>query len=234
MTNTTPFYCINLDRAEDRRSHFLKQVEHIGESFDIIRFPAIDGNSYTFSDKETNMFANYKNNWFGQYEGLTKRIMGNQLSHYYILCEVVKNNNAFAIVVQDDVLFRAGFERHLTEVMQHAPPDAEIISLGHHKVACGTHFEPWDLNDPTKDNDHSKMQVTPKVCILREGISPASLAYIVTLKGAQNLVAHFDKQGFKLETDHNFNLYLQAKNIFYASTPVLCTGNHHFKSSIFP
>ena len=57
--------------------------------------------------------------------------------------------------------------------------------------------------------------------------------YLVTLKGAENLVDYFNIVGFKAATDGNFNEYLEAKDLTYTSRPVLCTGNEKFQSSIF-
>ena len=70
-------------------------------------------------------------------------------------------------------------------------------------------------------------------CILKENINPCSLAYILTLKGAKNMVSFFEKTGFLRATDGNFNDYLQTKKIFYGSTTVLVTGNSDLKSDIF-
>lgn len=64
-------------------------------------------------------------------------------------------------------------------------------------------------------------------------INPTSLAYIVTNKGCQNLITYFETNGFSHETDWNYNLYLQSKNIFYGSKLVLCTGNNKFPSDVF-
>jgi hypothetical protein len=64
-------------------------------------------------------------------------------------------------------------------------------------------------------------------------VNPASLAYILTKKGCNNLLDHFYTNGFRFATDWNFNIYLQSKNIFYGSKYVLATGNNSFKSDVF-
>jgi GR25 family glycosyltransferase involved in LPS biosynthesis len=230
---TLTMYCINLDSAEDRKIHFLQQIEKFSKPIKVIRVPAVNGLTHNFSEKELSMFTNYSTQWFFCREKLTKKIMGNQLSHFYTLLDIVKNNTPYAIVFQDDVILKKDFEMHIDRVLKSVPSDTEIINLGFHKEACGAHFVPFDLNDHTIENAHSKIQLTDGVCVLKEEINPCSLAYIITQKGAKNLVDFFTTNGFEKETDRNFNKYLCSKNIFYASSPILCTGNHHFPSSIF-
>lgn len=226
-------YLINLDSAEDRRNHFLSQAVKFGGEFDLIRFPAINGLTYQFSEKELSMFENYKTQWFYFLENVRKKIMGNQLSHYYVLNDVIKNNRPYALVVQDDVVFKEDFPSYIIQVLKCVPSDAEMINLGYHKEANGAHFVSLDLKDPIVAHAHVKERITDGVCTFGPNINPCSLAYIITLKGAKNMVEYFNENGFAKETDHNFNLYLITKNIFYASIPILCTGNHHFRSSIF-
>ena len=226
-------YLINLDSAEDRRNHFLSQFANFEGQFSLIRVSAINGLTHQFSEKELSMFENYKTQWFYSLENIMKKIMGNQLSHYYILNDVIKKNLPYAVVVQDDVVFKNDFCAHITRVLKCVPFDAEMINLGTHKEACRSHVVPLDLNDPETEYAYVKERVTDGVCIMSEGVNPCSLAYIITLKGAKNMVEYFDANGFAKETDHNFNEYLHSKNIFYASSPILCTGNHHFPSSVF-
>ena len=226
-------YCVNLDSAEDRRNHFLSQAAKFSGKFKLTRFSAVNGLTYQFSEKELSMFENYKTQWFYSCERVRKKIMGNQLSHYYILLNVVKNNSPCAIVVQDDVIFKEDFFSYITRTLKCVPSDAEIINLGYHKEARGDHYLPLDLNDPIVAHAHIKERITDGVCTIGTNINPCSLAYIITLKGAKNLVEYFHANGFEKETDHNFNEYLNSRNIFYASIPILCTGNHHFPSSIF-
>lgn len=79
----------------------------------------------------------------------------------------------------------------------------------------------------------AKININDYVCILNETVNPCSLGYIVTLKGAKNLINHFNTVGFLRATDWNYNDYLRRKNIFYGSSLVLCTGNPNLGSDIF-
>ena len=71
-------YYINLDKRPDRN-----ECNKANIPIDKIqRFKAFDGNTYNFNEYDLSLFkkADYKN----------KRIIGNQLSHYYILKEMVE------------------------------------------------------------------------------------------------------------------------------------------------
>ena len=230
MDKISKIYYINLDRVVTRKEHFLNQCEVNNISSEqIVRYPELDGKTYQFSDKQMKMFANvnYK------HETFARNIMGNQLSHNNILLSVIENGYDYTIVCQDDVIFRADFNKQLEVVMTNIPSDAEIITIGQHKHAVLSWFIPWDLRKTDEDDSLGEKIINDGVHILKNGVNPCSLAYIVTLNGAKNIVEFFNTYGFLRATDHNFNEYLKAKNIFYASRIVLCTGNHLLPSDIF-
>ena len=224
------FYYINLDKRPNRNEHFLQQCtrENIPNE-KIKRFTAIDGDSYSFTPDELKLFekSDLNNHWFA------KRIMGNQLSHHYIMEDIIKNKYPFSVVFQDDAILRKSFINYIDLLLDNLPKDSEMVNIGFHKYASGANFIRWDL---TSENDHTilaQKRLNKQVCILKDGINPCSLAYIITLKGAQNMVSFFKKNGFLRATDGNFNDYLQSRKIFYGSTPVLVTGNSDLQSDIF-
>lgn len=89
-------YYINLDRRPDRNQHFIDQcLKFKFDMNNVIRFKGIDGLTYKFSNKEEEMF---KNADFLMSESKPK-IMGNQLSHYNILKEMIKNNYEYIIII---------------------------------------------------------------------------------------------------------------------------------------
>jgi GR25 family glycosyltransferase involved in LPS biosynthesis len=221
-------YYINLDRRPDRNSHFLNQSSKFNMN-NVIRFRGIDGLSYKFTKDEKNMF---KNADFIMSDAEPK-IMGNQLSHYYILKDMIKNNYNFIIIFQDDVILREDFNTQINKLIENVPHDAEIINFGFHKTANLKDFEALNINDPIESQVQSKQDINDAVCILAENVNPCSLAYLVTLKGANNLVNYFNTVGFLRATDWNYTDYLTSKNINYATKIVLCTGNPEFGSDIF-
>jgi GR25 family glycosyltransferase involved in LPS biosynthesis len=223
-------YYINLDRRPDRNKHFIDQCLKFKFNMDnVIRFKGIDGLTYTFSEDEEKMF---KNADFINTDAKTK-IMGNQLSHYYILKEMIKNKYDYIIIFQDDVILRDDFNSQINKLLKNIPHDAEIINFGFHKIAQLKDFEALDLNDPIESQVKSKKDINECVCILDNNVNPCSLAYLVTLKGATNLVNYFNETGFLRATDWNYTDYLVPRNINYATKTVLCTGNPKFGSDIF-
>jgi len=230
MNKISKIYFINLDNRPNRHEHFLKQCHDNSIDYSKIkRFQAINGETYQFSETEKKLFINcdYKN------QSYVKKIMGNQLSHYYILKEMIKNNYKYIIIFQDDIIFRKDFKNELINVVNNIPDNAEIVNIAFHKFASYSHFIPWDLNQRDEEKSMSKTIVNKYITILNDTVNPCSLGYIVTLKGAINLVQHFNKIGFLRATDWNYNDYLRTKNIFYGSQLVLCTGNASFTSDIF-
>ena len=230
MNKIDKYYYINLDRRPDRNQHFLYQCskEHLPMN-KVVRYTALDGLKYNFSKEEIQMFdkVDYKGRPF------ESKIMGNQLSHYYILEEMIKNNYNYIVIFQDDIILKNNFLNYFNKLMENIPDNAEIINFGFHKYAAYEHFVPWNLESTYDYNDLGKLKINSEVCLLQDTINPCSLAYIVTLKGAKNLTAYFKKNGFLRATDWNYNDYLRAKNINYGINTVLCTGNPYLGSDIF-
>jgi GR25 family glycosyltransferase involved in LPS biosynthesis len=224
------FYYINLDKRPNRNEHFLNECRREGVPEEKIhRFSAIDGETHTFTQQEIKLFekSDILTHWFG------KRIMGNQLSHYYIMREIVKNKYPVSVIFQDDAILRNGFMGELQNVIDNMPKNTEMLNIGFHTFASGAHFVRWDLN--SKD-DHLKLaqkRLNKHVCVLKHGINPCSLAYVLTLRGAENMCRYFETTGFERATDGNFNDYLEKRELFYGSTPVLVTGNSDLQSDIF-
>jgi len=222
------FYYINLDKRPVRNEHFLKECEREEVPKELIqRFTAIEGDTHIFNEYETKLFekGDFNKHWFGN------RIKGNQLSHHYIMKDIIKNKYPFSVVFQDDAILIPGFMKYINETIENLPKDSEMVNIGFHKFASGSKFVRWDFNEDFKVL--SKKRLNKHVCILNDTVNPCSLAYILTLKGAQNMVDYFEKTGFLRATDGNFNDYCQKKNIFYGSIPVLVTGNSDLPSDIF-
>lgn len=235
-------FFINLDEKLDRKEHFYKQCEIHNIPMDKVeRYSAINGQKHTFTKDELDMF---KNNILNT-ELLTpyivkKKIMGNQLSHYNILKEMINRNYNYILICQDDVMFRNNFVNYIDLILKDIPNDSEIINIGMHKKAVYDYFEPYDLTNEMIDINIIDKKKTDFVYTYKNInpetghiINPNSLAYIVTKKGCNNLVDHFIKNGFYRETDWNFYFYLNFNKIIYGSKIILATGNNKFNSDVF-
>jgi GR25 family glycosyltransferase involved in LPS biosynthesis len=232
MDSINKIFLINLERCVDRRLHFIKQCQIHKIPFEKIqKIEAVDGITHPFTKNEILMFS--RSNFLLNPEPIVRRIMGNQLSHYYTLKHIVEKQYQYSIICQDDVMFKPEFASYIDNIIKNLPENAEIINLGLHQHAEGKEFVSWDFNN-TNDSDFicSKI-INPYVGVWKEDMNPCSLCYIVTLKGAKNILEFFDIFGFKKTTDFNFIDYLVNKKIFYGSNEVLATTNVKFPSEIF-
>jgi GR25 family glycosyltransferase involved in LPS biosynthesis len=236
MQSIDKIFFINLDRCRERKEHFYKQCEIHKIPLDKVeRISAIDGMKHQFNPMEQKMFkrANYQLNP----ENITKKIMGNQLSHFNTLKQIITKNYKYSLIVQDDVVFREGFVKFVTEMIVNLPENSEIVNLSLHKKADGKEFIAWDFTSDSDGKNDSEIicnrKINHYVGVWNEECNPCSLAYIVTLQGAKNIVTYFEMLGFRETTDCNFNKYLQNKDIFYGSTKVMATTNTDFESDIF-
>ena len=58
MDKINKIYYINLDRRQDRRDHFDNQCKKEKIPMDkVVRYQALDGNTYKFSEEQTKMFS---------------------------------------------------------------------------------------------------------------------------------------------------------------------------------
>ena len=233
MDKIDKVFYINLKRRNDRNEHFIETcLKDAQIPIDKIeRFEALDGKTYTPLEAEMKMFSTCDY----LHQSFYNNIICNQLGHYYILKEIIKNKYNYTMVCQDDVYFRNDFQSYFTGLMDNIPADAEMITIGLHAYGCYNIFVPWDLSSSPNNDciNIGETRINEYICKLKKDVNPCSLAYIVTLQGAINLVEYFDNNGFKRATDWNFNDYLRMKNIFYGSTTVLCTGNPNLGSDIF-
>ena len=222
-------YVLNLERRNDRLSHFFEECKREGiEKDKITVFKGLDAQTYVFSEEEKNMF---KNTQFDINTDTGRGCMCNQLGHYYMLMDMIEKGYDKCIIFQDDVRFRRGFVKDIENLEYNLPQDAEIVWLGFHLHAAGSSFKDFPI-----DEDYEKTYVKEKIndycCKLTDDINPCSLAYIVTRECAKKYV-EYAKTEITEATDNQYNIYLRNKNIMYASYDVLCTGNSNFKSDIF-
>lgn len=229
-------FLINLDRRNDRFSHFIEECKRENLSLEKFkRFSAIDGEKYTFSKKEIELFEKSD---IDVKTDTGKGCMGNQLSHYYILKDIIKNQYPLTLIFQDDVKLKNGFVKDLEHVIEDVNKniesiEIEIVWIGLHKIGSGSFFIDFPINDEY-EKYYVKEKISENLCKLKPEINPASLAYLITLEGAKRYVEHIEKQGgFLRATDINFRDYLLQKDKMYSSYKVLCTGNSNFKSDIF-
>lgn len=230
--NLDKIYLINLERRKDRLDHFLNECKREEINMDKVEiFRALDAKTYNISDQELSLFKNID---FDINYSYGKACVCNQLSHYNILLDIVKNKYKKSIIFQDDVRLKNNFKNEVNKVLDNLPKETEIVWIGLHKMGSGSYFEDFPLNgDYDKYYVKETLNNNQYVCKLNDDVNPCSLAYIITYNGAKKYIDHVRKYGFRRATDINFRDYLLSKDIHYGSYNVLCTGNSKFKSDVF-
>ena len=231
--NVDKVYLINLERRRDRLLHFLEECKK--ENIDMTNveiFKALDAKTYELKKSEEDMFDKKQ---FDTKLVHTKPCICNQLSHYYIITDIIKNKYKKCIIFQDDVRLKNNFCEEANKVIKNTPKNAEVVWLGIHKEAYGSHFEDYPINSYIEEKDRSyvKDKVNDYVCRYNDNINPCSLAYIITYDGAKNYINYLKQNKIRYATDRVFNEYLISRGIMYGSYDVLCTGNSNFKSDVF-
>lgn len=131
--------------------------------------------------------------------------MGCFASHYTIWNYISKNDDEYALVVEDDVIFRSGLE----DVIDDLPKGFDILFLG------GTFEGGYFQYGPYKPEFSKKNAFTTE-------------AYVVSKKGALKLLNLVDN---KKSTSCNVDWYLHnlgKKSLidYYATYPLICYQNH--------
>lgn len=224
------FY-INLARRPDRKVHFIEQCKkHNIDQNSVERFEAFDGKTHQFSQSTLKLF---KNADYLKYP-YRSTVICNQMSHFTILENMVKNNLDNIIVFQDDAKLKAGFVDYVNNIMNNLPEDAEMVNLGMHEYAMYSDFVPWNLDSKNDDAKIAEEIVNQYIVKLNHTCNPCTLAYILTKRGAKNMSEYFNKYGFRKCTDHAINDYLKERDIFYGSRCILVTSETSFGSDVFP
>ena len=220
------FY-INLDRRIDRKESCEEQFKT--QNLDFERYPAIDGKNYTFNEKELELF---KNSDFKKHLN-NLQCMGNFLSHWNIWYKIVEKNLDYAIIFEDDIKLIPKFKKEIQNVISNLPQDSEVVFITQQKD--GNSQKAFNIFDQQKESNlviFFKRKINNNIGILENHINPCTLGYIITRKGAMNLIKHTKKQGVLRATDGHINDYLINKNIFYASILVLGSSNSKFDTDI--
>lgn len=202
-------YCINLERARERRKNAKKEYKKLGIPFEIIK--AVDGKKITadeiievgYDDLVAKRLRNrYKN------RGLTQTEIACSLSHLKAYEKIISDKTPFAMVSEDDALFP--FKKdYLEKILSELPNDWEICLL-FHKGNC--------------------KKISKNIC---QFLSPpgSAVCYLLTLKGAEKLL----KIGYplRLAADSLTGRTIYKKELIgYGAFPVKVKHNDQGYSTI--
>ncbi|XP_074911781.1 inactive glycosyltransferase 25 family member 3 isoform X3 [Buteo buteo] len=167
-------FLINLVRRPDRRQRMLASLQELEIAPRVV--DAVDGSTLNSSDIKVlgvDLLPGYYDPFSGR--TLTKGEVGCFLSHYNVWKEIVSRGLERSVVFEDDVRFEAAFPARLHRLMEElegAQQDWDLIYLGRKQV-----------------NVEDEAPVEGVRNLVVAGYSYWTLAYVISLRGAQKLLA---------------------------------------------
>lgn len=218
-----PVFYINLTERKDRDEYIFNVLKNAGME-KVIRIDAINGRKLPEKVAQSMMEkADFKNTSFAL------PALGCFMTHSLIWQYILDNNIDKALILEDDIGLIDRFKDKLEELIKNLPYSAEIVSIGLPQ------FEKvLDINQQTSDMFDKIFirKVNDHVRVLHPDINPGTLGYIITKRGAENILKSIDTTGITCSVDSYINAYLETKNIRYASTVTLVTTVEKFGSDI--
>jgi GR25 family glycosyltransferase involved in LPS biosynthesis len=115
-------YLINLKRRPDRLENFYKRYNFPKEKINLIN--AFDGKNYENENEEGKQLYNRLSS------NLLPGEKGCFISHIMAYKEIIKNNNNFSIIFEDDCFFCEDFNDKINNVVNEMPKDTQILYIG--------------------------------------------------------------------------------------------------------
>lgn len=217
-----PLFYINLDRRPDRDYHMRGEFsrEQLEPLFEIVRVSGVvPGDNLT--QEERVLFARALE--FQKYN--KGALMGNALSHLRIWRLLADSSCSHAIVLEDDAVLKRGFVEEARRLIAANPPEAVVTWIGAHSYANGPMSHPWPIEEAyDPDTFSTRLPGSDVVGIMHDDFNPASLGYLLTHRGANQLFWHFTDEGFALHTDHAVREFLKHRGKNFISRAILSTG----------
>ncbi|KAF7243946.1 Procollagen galactosyltransferase 1 [Varanus komodoensis] len=167
-------FMINLKRRVDRRERMLQTLYE--QEIDCKVIEAVDGKAMNSSQVEAmgiKMLPGYKDPYHGR--PLTKGELGCFLSHYKVWQEIVERGLEKSVVFEDDLRFEIFFKRRIMNLMydlEEEGLDWDLIYIGRKRMQV----------------EHSEKAVPHVRNLVEADYSYWTLAYIISLQGAQKLL----------------------------------------------
>jgi len=117
-------FIINLDTRQDRWQNLMKAEPYLENNS--TRIAAVNGRSLMLDKSIYNIFKNNRFSW-------KKSVMGCFLSHINVWKSIINektDDNAFFLVLEDDVRFDKDWIDTWNKCVEHIPKDAELLYLG--------------------------------------------------------------------------------------------------------
>jgi GR25 family glycosyltransferase involved in LPS biosynthesis len=209
-------YCINLRRRTDRLSRFIDAFPDLWmNKLHIIA--AIDGGSHMLSEPEKHSLRNA--NWDIE---VGRAQWGCSFSHEFIWRNIVNEGLEYAIILEDDAIFKGSYSR-IEETMKMVKLlNLNICFLGPDNHPENTKSNPHDFSD----------LVSPRICRVKSNLG--TMSYIISLQGAVNLLKIIEERGHYRAVDQVINDYMKQRDEWFCSAPPLFAINTGLGSDILP
>jgi len=209
-------FVINLDRRRDRWDAFVERLPFTsGDGLE--RFPAVDGRDLEPSGGLVRLF---RGNDFQYRRG----VLGCALSHYRLWQRVADDDTlGDVLILEDDVLFAAGFRRAWSRRLPVSPPAGyDLAYLGGWPLTSEEldAFESGDESVLPAPDEYVREMIDPFFGVPRR-TDVGTFAYLLSRGGAQKLCAHVEAHGFHRAVDY-FLMDLWPRLRVCAAVPFLC------------
>ncbi|XP_034471649.1 glycosyltransferase 25 family member [Drosophila innubila] len=170
--NFDHIFMINLLRRPERREKMERIFNEIG--LDVEHFPAVDGkelNAQLVQQMGISFLPGYEDPY--HHRPMTMGEIGCFLSHYRIWQQIVERQLQQVLILEDDIRFKPYFKSNALRVLEQVEKlDYDLIYFGRKRLK--------EENEPWVDGTDNLVHV---------GYSYWTLAYVITLQGANKLLA---------------------------------------------
>lgn len=198
--NGVKTYVINLENREDR----LKKFDQ-NSPIEYTRFSAIDGKKLKPNEQLQKIFE-------GNDYNMRVGLVGIAMSHIKLLIELINSEQEIFCIFEDDVTFGDKFEEQIKHVLSHAPPDWDLIYLGHH------------LYPQYKPNSFADEMPLLHQLSVHESLQKSMggmYGYLVTKKGAEKFLNFINQNGMTNGIDTVQQKAIDKMNTYYCSPHIV-------------
>jgi len=190
MNNIDNIYYINLDKDTHKNKNILSEFNKVGIK-NPIRIPGIYGENMSKIDIDNN--TNILCSSF-----CTASAIGCALSHINTWKEIIKNNDRYAMICEDDIHFiDKNFIQLYNKLINEVPKDFDILYIGCISCEKEMPYNPYFLSiDKPKT-----IKIINSYEIREPGMTYGAHCYIISNATAKKLVDYFQQNGIKTHVD---------------------------------
>lgn len=204
-------YCINLERSKDRWNNITNIANK--EGLKLIRFEAVDGKKLNPMEIKNKCSDDYyksimNSNNFGN--------IGCYLSHLNLWKQLKLNKIDYALIIEDDIIFKDNFKKKLKKNLEEIPENWDIIFLGLTRP-CGSNLNKniYKISDGKCNKDNGGL-----------------FAYIVNVKNIDKIIKIADTPINKM-IDHKIRDNYTTLDTYFIY-PHLVKHNYNIESDRKP